>query len=104
MYSNNSINNKINQGTANLSAAAPMNNLGLSSINRISSTNVVLFDDTTQYTGTANSQTVLSANQFIFRSGATFANSQTSVYGMGASLVSENTELYNALNTYITSL
>jgi hypothetical protein len=104
MYSNNSINNKINQGTANLSAAAPMNNLGLSSINRISSTNVVLFDDTTQYTGTANSTAVSSNNQFIFRGGTNYSNSQTSVYGMGASLVSENTALYNALNTYIASL
>jgi len=104
MYSNNSINNKINQGTANLSAAAPMNNLGLSSINRISSTDVVLFDDTTQYTGTANSSSVSSNNQFIFRGGTNYSNSQTSVYGMGASLVSENTALYNALNTYLTSL
>ena len=81
-----------------------MNNLGLSSINRISSTNVVLFDDTTQYTGTANSSAVSSNNQFIFRGGTNYSNSQTSVYGMGASLVSENTALYNALNTYIASL
>lgn len=104
IYSNNSTNHRINQGTTNLSASVTLNTIGFISINRTSSTNVELFDDTTQYSRTANSSSINSNNQFIFRGGTLYANSQTSFYGMGASLISENTSLYNALNTYLTSL
>jgi hypothetical protein len=97
-------NHKINQGTVNSSASASLNSVGLSSIHRTSSTNVELFSNLSQVSAQATSTAISSNNQLILRGGSSYSNHQASAYGMGASLVSENTALYNALNTYITSL
>jgi hypothetical protein len=95
---------RINQSVSTLNAAAPMGVSGWNIINRTSSTNVELFIDTTQNSRTANSTNVESQNQFVLRSGSAYNTSQFQCYGMGGSLVSENTDFYNAMNTYITSL
>jgi hypothetical protein len=77
---------------------------GFKSINRTSSTNVELFVDNTQYSRTSTSDGISNFNQDILRSGGFYSNSRSKFYGMGASLVSENTDFYNAINTYLTSL
>jgi hypothetical protein len=101
IYSNNALTHRINQGTTSLTGAnVLLNTTGLIAINRTSSTNVELFDDTTQFSRTATSTIVNSSNQFILRGGTQYSTQRTAVYGMGASLVSENTDLYNALNAY----
>ena len=95
---------RINSGTTALSVSADLSGTGFKSIHRTSSTNVSVFNNTTQTNGTATSTSITSENQFILRRGSTHSAHQVSLYGMGASLVSENTAFYNAINTYLTSL
>ena len=73
-------------------------------INRTSSTDVELFTNTTQFSRTATSTTISNLNQFILRGGSNYNGSRFRFYAMGGNLVAENTDFYNALNTYFTSL
>ena len=77
---------------------------GMKSIHRTSSTNVELFNDTTQASRTATSATINDNNQLILRSGAAYGAHTISMYANGASLVAENTAFVTAYNTYINSL
>jgi hypothetical protein len=101
---------RINQGLSNLgTGSSPSNWTGtdlLRAINRTTSTNVEMFADTTQSSGTQTSTSVANFNQLLLAGNGSFSSSSNTfkIYGMGASLVSENTDLYNALNTYYTSL
>jgi hypothetical protein len=76
---------------------------GFKSIHRTSSTNVELFNGTSQASRTQTSS-ALTSTQAILKTGAVFSLHTVSVYGIGASLVSENTNFNNAVNSYITSL
>jgi hypothetical protein len=101
---------RINQGTANANLGfLPPSALGfdaLRALYRTSATNVEIFGGTTQVSATANSTIINNNSQNLLRAFGNFSSSSNifKIYGMGASLVSENTDLYNALNTYITSL
>jgi hypothetical protein len=95
---------RINQSGNSLNAAADLNGTGLTAINRTSSTNVELFKNTTQLSRTATSTSVTSANQLILRSNTSYGSHSIACYGMGASLVNENTGLFNALNAFIATL
>lgn len=77
---------------------------GMKSIHRTSSTNVELFNDTTQLSRTATSATLNDNSQLILRSGASYGAHVISMYFNGASLVAENADFVNAYNTYINSL
>lgn len=77
---------------------------GMKSIHRTSSTNVELFNDTTQGSRTATSATMTSSNQLILRSGSGYGAHTISFYMNGASMVAENTAIVNAVNTYLNSL
>lgn len=77
---------------------------GMKSIHRTSSTNVELFNDTTQGSRTSLSASMTSSNQFILRSSSSYGGHEISMYANGSSLVSENTDFVNAYNTYINSL
>jgi hypothetical protein len=77
---------------------------GMKSIHRTNSTNVELFNATTQGSRTATSASMNSNNQFVLRSGSLYGAHRVSMYANGASLVAENTAFVNAFNTYITSL
>jgi hypothetical protein len=72
--------------------------------NRTSSTNTELFVGTTQYSRTQLSVSLPTQAQQILASSSNRSSYEVAFYGMGASLVSENTDFYNALNTYLTSL
>ena len=87
-----------------LNSAVDFGVAGFKSINRTSSSNVELFVDTTQYSRTSTSNGISNFNQDILRSGGFYSNIRFKFYGMGASLVSENTALYNAWNDYYTAL
>lgn len=77
---------------------------GMKSIHRTSSTNVELFNDTTQASRTATSATLNDNSQLILRSGASYGGHTISMYFNGASLVAENTDFYNAFKNYFGSL
>ena len=80
---------------------------GMKSIHRTSSTNIELFNDTTQDSRTAISSTVVNSNQTILRSGSTvpiYGAHTISFYMMGESMVSENSAIVTAVNTYLNSL
>jgi hypothetical protein len=99
-------NQRINQGTTALTGGSFdfTATQGMKSIHRTSSTNVELFNGTTQGSRTANSASMNSNNQLILRSGASYGGHGISMYSNGASLIAENTAFVNAFNTYITSL
>jgi len=106
---------RINQGTSTLTGI-PTNAFdftavkGMKSIHRTSSTNVELFNDTTQESRIATSVALSSgANntiQFVLRGTSTtvFATHTVSMYAMGASLVSENAAFVADYNTYINAI
>jgi hypothetical protein len=77
---------------------------GMKSIHRTSSTNVELFNDTTQASRTATSATLNDNSQLILRSGASYGAHTISMYFNGASLVTENTDFVTAFDTYLNSL
>ena len=72
-----SSNQRINQGTTALTGGAfDFNSIrGMKSIHRTSSTNVELFNGTTQTSRTANSASMTSSNQLILRSGSGYGDS-----------------------------
>jgi hypothetical protein len=107
----------INNGTTS-NAIGALSGVGLKSINRPANNQIRLFQNTTlSVSGTTTSTASSPAAQLIFRSsgGSTptilnYGTHTISVYGMGASLVTAggnatlNTNLYNAINTYMTNL
>lgn len=99
-------NQRINQGTIGVTGGSFDFTAiqGMKSIHRTNSTNVELFNATTQGSRTATSASMNSNNQFVLRSGSVYGGHRVSMYANGASLVSENTAFVNAFNTYITSL
>jgi hypothetical protein len=97
----NSNDQKINQTSGVISSNADLSGAGLKVINRTSSTNVELFNGSTQISRTATSTSIASGNQYVLPSGC---DACASVYAMGASLVAENAQLKIILDTYINSL
>jgi len=77
---------------------------GMFGFNRTSNTNIEIFADTSQTSRTQTSTGLSTQSQFIFRQGGVYSNAQLSFYSMGASLVSENTNFFNSINTYLTSI
>jgi hypothetical protein len=76
----------------------------MKSIHKTSTTSITMFNGTTIGSGTSLSASLANASQFILRSGGLYASHQVSMYAMGESLITENTDFVNAFNTYITSL
>ena len=98
---------RINQGTSALNSTFDFTGVrGMKSIHRTSSTNVELFNDTTQGSRTATSQAVGNSNQLILRGSSTtiFATHTVSMYAMGASLVAENAAFVADYNSYINAI
>jgi hypothetical protein len=99
----NSTGHRINAATL-LSSSVDFAIDAFHAINRTSMTNVELFTGTTQFSRTQTSSLIQSSNTTILRSGSVYNASKFRFYGIGASMVSENTGFNNALNTYFTSL
>lgn len=104
LFGGSGANHRINANVNFVGGNVLLNNAGLISINRTSSTNIELFTNSTQFSRTATSTALSNFTQFIIRGGNNFNNQQVSVYGLGASLVSENTALRTALDNYLTNI
>jgi hypothetical protein len=105
---NNNNRQRINQGGSNVLTAPAIwtGSNFFRAINRTSVANIEMFGNLTQTSTTGTASIISTNNQWILAGQGAFSSSANifKIYGMGASLVSENTDLYNALNTYITSL
>ena len=97
---------KINSGSINLmnSAFPYTTTKGMKSIHRTSSTDVTLYNALVGENRTLLSVGLPNENQWIFRQGGNYSNAKISMYAMGSSLISENTDFVNAFNTYLNSL
>jgi hypothetical protein len=82
-----------------MNSAADMSGAGYKAIHRSSSTAIELFNNTTQYSRTQTSSTE-GGVFLLLRDSSSYMNARTRFFAAGASLVSENTAFYNALNTY----
>jgi hypothetical protein len=98
--------NKINSGSINTldSAFTYTTTKGMKSIHRTSSTDVTLYNDSIGGARTLLSTGLPNANQWIFRQLNIYVNAKISMYAMGSSLVTENTDFVNAFDTYLNSL
>jgi hypothetical protein len=103
MFGQNSVGQRINGGALLLSSV-DLTGTGIKCIHRVSATDIVLFNNTTRSDRTSTSSSIVSTNQFALRTVSNYNDGTASMYAMGASLVSENTDFVNAFNTYISSL
>lgn len=99
-------NQRLNMSGTNLTATADMSGNGFKLINRTSSTNVELFNETTQLSRITTTASRISASRRILNAQNNYLHSagRVSIYGNGASLVSEALTLRTAIITYLTSL
>ena len=104
MRGTSSANNRINQGNNNFSISANFGGFNFVALHRDSSTTGAFSYENTIVTAAANSTTIENSNQFVLRSGTLYANYGARMFFMGANLISENTDFYNAWNNYYTSL
>jgi hypothetical protein len=96
--------NRINQAGGSFSPSANFSSFNFVALHRDSSTTGAFSYDNTIVTAAANSVSIENSNQFVLRSGTTYANFGARMFFMGANLINENTDFYNAWNTYYTSL
>jgi len=101
-----STNVRINMGLNNLSPVVNFSDATkkFRQLNRTSSSSVTSFQDNTSSSHTGSSVNIENQNQVILRADNFYTSTEVAFFGMGASLVSENTAFYNAINTYITSI
>ncbi len=101
----NSTAQRINQGVTGVSpsfdytAAA-----GMKSIHRTSLISITLFNGTTPETRTVASATLMATNHLILRSQSLYGSHTLSMYAVGASMVSENTNFINDYQSYLNSI
>jgi hypothetical protein len=91
----NGTNQRINQGpTNNLSAAADLSGTGYKSIQRNSSSSVILFSGDTKITRSATSTAITSGNQLILRSNTTNGDAELSFYMVGEGLLTDTQQIF----------
>lgn len=100
----------INNGNSS-NAVGVLSGSGLKSINRPASNQIRVYENTNlSISGTTPSTGTSTQVQLIFRSAGNYGTHTISIYGMGGSLVTSggdatlNTNLYNAINTYMNNL
>lgn len=99
------VNHRINQGTANISATVSLAGTGYMAINRSSSTNIEIYNGTLQTAVTATSTSITSDTQTLFNSNGVFSNVELSFYYCGGN-IDKNGHYYinSAFSKYINSL
>jgi len=104
--SSSSANVRINMDNNNFTPSVDFSDASkkLRQLNRTSSTDVTAFQNTTSSTHSGTSVSVANENQLILRTSSFYSSTEVAFFGMGASLVAENTDFYNALNTYKTAI
>jgi hypothetical protein len=95
--------NRINKSTTGTTAMADFGNTGLLSLNRTASNALTHYAGTTSYSRTTASAALVSDNWHLGKVNTTYGDVEVSLLYMGASLVSEHTDLYNTLNTYMSA-
>jgi len=95
---------KLNQDTTSQNIAVNLTGTGFKSINRVSSSSCVAFNNLTRTDTLSVSVIISNVIQWLLRQATTYGNSRIRFYAMGSSLVTEHTAFYNAINTYLTSL
>ena len=101
-----SVEQRINQNVVDLTNPFDYDTTAkMKSIHRTSATSVTLFNDTTSTTEVAVSHVLSNNNQLIFNSHTVYSDGGTiGLYAMGSSMISENTNFVNAVNTYMNAL
>jgi len=104
--STSSANVRINMDNNNFTPSVDFSDASkkLRQLNRTSATDATAFQDTTSSTHSGTSVSVENENQLILRASGVYSSTEVAFFGMGASLVAENTDFYNALNAYKTSI
>jgi hypothetical protein len=104
--STSSANVRINMDNNNFTPSVDLSDATkkLRQLNRTSATDATAFQDATSSTHLGVSVSVANENQLILRASGFYSSTQVAFFAMGASLVAENTNFYNALNTYKTSI
>jgi len=77
---------------------------GLMVANKTASNTHSWHKNTTNYSGSGGGDIDVGENLWVLRSAVSYSSSRVSLVGAGASLNSQHTDLYNAINTYITSI
>lgn len=96
---------RINSGTTNLNVATDLRGIGYKGINRDDSTNLRLYNKSTEYTRTQNSSSITNANQVLFRRQAGYSNVGLSMYHCGASVSQIIKEQFRtSYNAYLVSI
>lgn len=99
----NSGQHRINSG--NIVTAVDLSGTGLRVANKTASNTWTFFRDLTAINGTGGADNNVTTNITDLKAvSVLFGSNRTSISYAGASLVAEHTSLYNAFNTYITSL
>jgi hypothetical protein len=96
--------NRINQGTATFTPSFDFALYNFVALHRDSSTTGAASYDGSIVTATATSTSIPNSNQWILRSGTTYANYGARMYFSGSNLISENTDFYNAWINYYNAL
>jgi hypothetical protein len=97
---------RINQGSSNLNSAADLSGLGLKTINRQNSSDVMLSSLATEINRTANSVSIVSQELLFFRSaGVNYADLGLSMgYSGGALTFAETQNFRTAYNQYLNKI
>jgi len=97
-----SVGQRINQSTNGTTNTQDFSLSGLKVISRTSSSNVSLWVDNTNENIAVSSVSIANENQLILRRQTIYGSSIVKIYGMGGTIL--QSDLNNAVNTYITSL
>ena len=95
---------RINQGGGNTIVNIDFSDVGMKSIHRQDSLNIVGINNTTQTPTTRLSLSLSASEQAILRSASAYGTQQISFYSMGAYLVAQNNQIVTDFNTYLASL
>ena len=107
---NNSFNNNSNShiinstNTAFTGTAVNFAVDGWHSICRVDAANIALFTSTNRFDRVSASVILASVKQVIGKRLSSFTSTRFRVFGCGGNLATENTDFYNAINTYLTSI
>ena len=89
LTNNNTVNQRINC-SGSIDIAPSLGGNGYTSINRTSSTNVIMYKEENQFLASAVSDGLYNANQIIFAKSLNFGDNGLSCYGMGEALASQD--------------
>lgn len=98
----NNLSHRINSSA--IGTVVDLSGVGLKAGNKTAANSWSIGSNTTLTSGTGGGDTLVNANLSDATGGGVFFNGRTAISYAGASLVAEHTSLYNAFNTYMTSL